>query len=369
MAKSPEVTWAARVRGARFAAGRFALLAGPVREVDDADGRPEGTFLTEGVAGASATGAASSTTGEASGADASTGASNGSSGAMRASAAGDTDSEDGVAGAAMVAVSGSTDDSAVGWTAAGLPAFAGRAVFAGAFGFVDVDFRGAAAAFEVPAFGVRGFAVDVVAPPGFVRGVERGAFGTAAEPPSTSVFVDSGGGDETGVVRAAGAFDGVDFAAPDGDAAGLAAAGLRAAGLRAAGVREAGFRGAGVVVSSAETAGSDDDDCAPDAAVLGRDPPVLGDFVVAGFALGAGASDGCPTVDASCIFWSGASWGESGSGVTGTTYQEATVYSRPRPTSAPIQPVKTPSAVLRSDNNNEVDAAPSRGAALTWAMA
>lgn len=153
-------------------------------------------------------------------------------------------------------------------------------------------------------------------------------------------------------------------------AAAFAPPAFEAAGFRAAGLRAAG-RAAGVPVASVEL-GADRGlagDFAPVVPDFGVEPLVFGDLVVADFVEGAEASDDCPTGDASCIFWSGASWGESSSGVTGTTYQVATVYSRPRPTSASFEPVNTPSAVLRYDNNRAATTAPSRGVALTWAMA
>ena len=162
------------------------------------------------------------------------------------------------------------------------------------------------------------------------------------------------------VVRAGRDVVGVAFTPPAFEAAGLRAAGLRAAG-----------RAAGVPVASVELEADCGlaDDFAPDVPDFGVELLVFGDLVVADFVEGAEASDDCPTGDASCIFWSGASWGESSSGVTGTTYQVATVYSRPRPTSTSFEPVNTPSAVLRYDNNRAATAVPSRGVALTWAVA
>ena len=224
--------------------------------------------------------------------------------------------------------------------------------------------EGAAVAgfFAVPPVDGR-FAVDPAVDGRFAVDAARAGFVAAGVGDSSSVAAGFGAELLGVVVRAGRAVVGVDFAPPA-----FAAAGLRAAGLRAAG------RAAAVGVASEESVefGADGDfagDFAAEVLDFGVEPVVFGDLVVADFVEGAGASDDCPTGDASCIFWSGASWGESSSGVTGTTYQVATVYSRPRPTSASFEPVNTPSAVLRYDNNRATTTAPSRGVALTWAMA
>ncbi|WP_416280343.1 hypothetical protein [Mycetocola zhadangensis] len=63
---------------------------------------------------------------------------------------------------------------------------------------------------------------------------------------------------------------------------------------------------------------------------------------------------------------SGVSSGEAGGTVvTDPTYQLPVAYSRRMPKCSKSEPVKTPSALLRYDNNKRPDTAPNTGAALT----
>lgn len=157
-------------------------------------------------------------------------------------------------------------------------------------------------------------------------------------------FFGAADGDASGFTVAgfaAAAFAAVDFAVTAFAPVVFAAAGFAGAVLGVAGLRATGFFAAGsspaaptvtsvVPVPAAAEAGLDEA-FARDAAAFGVDFRAVDGSAAGDVIVGAGASDDCPTRDASCIFWSGASWGESSSGVTGQTYQEATAYSRPGP--------------------------------------
>jgi hypothetical protein len=183
-------------------------------------------------------------------------------------------------------------------------------------GFAGADFAGAA--FAAADFAWDAFAGAAFAAPDFgVAGFLGAGFFTAGS---------------AGVVPAAAGLSATGFRAAGFPAAGFPAAGFPAAGFRAAGFRAAGFRAgtagaSGAALEETEVLG----DVPAGVAVEGA---IFESLSSAEFVDSAEASIDCPTGNASCIFRSGTSWGESGSGVTATTYQLRTVYSKQGPTSA-----------------------------------